>query len=85
MTNEIKWEVVAKTFGLQEAQIIAGRLHANEIPVRAWQESAGGTIGLTVGLLGSGYVAVPDEFADRALAILEQDADALEAYYEEEE
>jgi len=84
MTDEIKWEVVAKTFGLQEAQIIAGRLNANDIPVRAWQESAGGTMGLTIGLLGSGYVAVPDDFADRALAILEVDADALEAYEEEE-
>jgi len=84
MTDEIKWEVVAKTFGLQEAQIIAGRLYANDIPARAWQESVGGTMGLTVGLLGSGYVAVPDEFADRALAILEEDADALEAYEEEE-
>ena len=84
MTDEIKWEVVAKTFGLQEAQIIAGRLNANDIPVRAWQESAGGTMGLTIGLLGSGYVAVPDDFADRALAILEEDADALKAYEEEE-
>lgn len=84
MTDEIKWEVVAKTFGLQEAQIIAGRLNANDIPVRAWQESAGGTMGLTIGLLGSGYVAVPDDYADRALAILEEDANALEAYEEEE-
>ncbi len=83
MADEIQWEVVAKTFGLQEAQIIAGRLNAHDIPVRAWQESAGGTMGLTVGLLGSGYVAVPDEFADRALAILEKEVDALEAYEEE--
>ncbi len=83
MATGIKWEVVAKTFGLQEAQIIAGRLNANAIPVRAWQESAGGTIGLTVGLLGSGYVAVPEQYVDRALSLLEEEVDAFAAYEEE--
>jgi hypothetical protein len=65
----VKWEVVARMPGLTPAQILVGRLQAEDIPARAYQE-AGGAIGLTVGLLGIGYVAVPEEYAAQALAIL---------------
>jgi hypothetical protein len=68
--EEIKWEIVARTAGLTPATIIAGRLQAENIPTRAWQEGAGQALGLTVGILGTGYVAVPEEYADLALAIL---------------
>jgi hypothetical protein len=68
----ITWEVVARMPGLTPAQILAARLHSEGIPARAYQE-ASGAIGLTVGLLGIGYVAVPEEFADEALAILEDE------------
>ena len=69
----IKWEVVARTMGLMQATIIAGRLHAEGIPVRTWQEGAGRALGLMVGALGTGYVAVPEEWVEQAISILETD------------
>lgn len=69
--EEVRWQVVAQTPGLTPATVLAGRLQAEGIPVRAWQESAGRAIGLTVGLLGTGYVAVPEEFVDEATAVLD--------------
>ncbi|RMG95749.1 MAG: hypothetical protein D6706_11455 [Chloroflexi bacterium] len=68
--EEIKWEIVARMPGLTPALILAGRLHAEGIPARAWQEGAGQALGLTVGLLGTGYVAVPEQFVEQAREIL---------------
>ncbi len=68
--KETKWRVVAKESGLAPAQIIANRLISEGIPARAWQEGAGQAFGLTVGLLGTGYVAVPEEFEEEAKSIL---------------
>lgn len=76
----VRWQVVARTAGLIPAQIMAGRLQAEGIPARAWQEAAGQAIGLTVGLLGTGYVAVPVELAEPAERILASDADSLEDF-----
>ena len=73
--EEIQWEVVAKMAGLVPAQIVADRLNAEGIPARAWQEGAGQAIGLTVGLLGTGYVVVPKENVDVALRILAETED----------
>jgi hypothetical protein len=78
--QEIRWKVVAKTSGITPAHIIAGRLQADGIPARAWQEAAGQAIGLTVGLLGTGHVEVPEEYYDQAIQLLESD----EAFDEEE-
>lgn len=68
--QETKWEVVTEEAGLAPAQIIAGRLRAEGIPARAWQEGAGQAFGLTVGMLGSGYVEVPEAYLEEARAIL---------------
>jgi hypothetical protein len=65
-----RWEEVAQTNGLTVAEIMVGRLQAEGIPARAWQEGAGHALGLTVGLLGMGHVEVPAEFADQAREIL---------------
>ncbi len=70
---DVKWEVVALTSGLLQAQIIAGRLQNEGIPTRAWQEGAGQALGITIGLLGTGHVMVPEEFVDQALDILESE------------
>jgi hypothetical protein len=72
-SEPVRWHVVAKQAGLIQATIVAGRLQAAGIPARAWQEGAGQAIGLTVGLLGTGYVAVPEEYAEQAEAILDED------------
>ena len=78
-STEIRWEVVAETAGLIPAHIITDRLIAEGIPARAWQEGAGQAIGLTVGLLGTGYVVVPEEHVDRARQILaESEEDHLD-------
>lgn len=68
--REIRWEVVTETFGITPARIIAGRLESEGIPARAWQEGAGEALGLYIGKLGTGYVGVPVEYAERARAIL---------------
>ncbi len=71
--KSIKWETIARVTGLMQATIIAGRLQASGIPARAWQEAAGQALGLLVGALGTGYVAVPEEYVDEALSILEEE------------
>ncbi len=43
--REIKWEVVTETAGLATAEVIVGRLLAEGIPARAWQEGAGQALG----------------------------------------
>jgi hypothetical protein len=70
--------------GITPATIVAGRLQAEGIPVRAWQEGAGQALGLTVGLLGTGYVAVPEEYVAQALEILATDVEIAEDWDEEE-
>ncbi|GJM39814.1 MAG: hypothetical protein DHS20C20_00960 [Ardenticatenaceae bacterium] len=81
-SQEVKWEVVARMPGITPATIVAGRLKSEGIPVRVWQEGAGQALGLTVGLLGTGYVAVPEEFAEQALEIL-QDQEEPDAFAEQ--
>lgn len=73
--KETKWEVVATTAGLAPAEIIAQRLQSEGIPARAWQEGAGQAFGLTVGLLGNGYVVVPEAYVEQAEEILADSAD----------
>ncbi len=79
--RSVRWEVVEKTSGITVAELIAGRLQAEGIPARAWQEGAGEALGLMVGLLGTAHVVVPEEFAEQARAILAAD----QAAWEEEE
>lgn len=76
--QEVRWVVIEKTPGITVAEIIVGRLQSEGIPARAWQEGAGEALGLIVGLLGTGHVVVPEEYADSARAILEADAAAME-------
>lgn len=70
--REVHWRVVAQTAGLLPAQIMVGRLQAEGIPARAWQEGAGQAHGLIVGKLGTGHVEVPEEYAEEATRILNE-------------
>lgn len=74
--DQVKWIVVEKTMGLMAAQLSANYLQHEGIPARAWQEGAGTAIGLTVGILGTGFVGVPEEYEAQARAILEEVANA---------
>ncbi|HSM55772.1 MAG TPA: hypothetical protein VK879_06410 [Candidatus Sulfomarinibacteraceae bacterium] len=72
----VRWAVVAEARGLLPARIIASRLQTEGIPARAWQESVGQAYGMFVGPLGTGYVFVPEEFAEQARRILDDQDDA---------
>ncbi len=54
------WVELTRTFGLPEAQIIAGQLQAEGIPAKAIPLEAGGRLGITVGKLGEAAVMVPE-------------------------
>ena len=86
--DEIRWVTVAHTFGITQAMIVVGRLHAEGVPARAWQEGAGQATGLIVGKLGTGYVVVPEAYEEEARAILAQpvtDINWEDAGWDEEE
>jgi hypothetical protein len=70
--GEVRWVVVAQMPGVAAATIVASRLEVEGIPVRVWQEAAGQALGLLVGALGTGHVAVPDAYAERARLLLQQ-------------
>lgn len=76
--QQVRWKVATKTAGITPATIIAGRLQAEGIPARAWQEGAGQAYGLTVGLLGDGYVMVPESYLEQAKALLAEELDEEE-------
>jgi hypothetical protein len=82
--EEVQWVTVAETFGITQATIVAGRLRAEGIPARAWQEGAGQATGLIIGKLGTGHVMVPTEFETQALEIL-ADVDDVDEDWDEEE
>lgn len=81
--EEVRWVTVAHTFGIVQATIIVGRLRAEGVPARAWQEGAGQATGLIVGKLGAGHVVVPEAFEEQALEILADTWD--ETSWDEEE
>ncbi len=60
------------TAGLLQAEIIKGKLQANDIPALLEYESLGPVLGLTVDGLGEVRVLVPEDKADAARALLEE-------------
>lgn len=81
--QEVRWVQVAQTFGITQATIIVGRLRAEGVPARAWQEGAGQATGLIFGKLGAGHVMVPQPFEEQALAILAEEVEEID--WDEEE
>lgn len=69
--GQTKWVVARKTNGLMEAQLLAGYLQSEGIPAWAWQEGAGQALGLSVGILGTGHVMVPEQMEDQAVELLD--------------
>ena len=72
--QEVNWVVVAEEAGLVPAEIVAQRLQVAGVPARARQEPAGQALGLTVAILGTGFVLVPESFAAQARALLESES-----------
>jgi hypothetical protein len=60
------------TSGLLRAEIIKGKLEANDVPVLLQYESLGPVMGLTLDGLGEVRVLVPADKAEIARALLEE-------------
>lgn len=65
-TPVVVWEAANR----MEAEIVAGRLHSEDIPAIIRGESLGTIYGLTTGSLAAATVLVPAALAEKALAIL---------------
>jgi hypothetical protein len=74
-----EWMIVYITYNVVEAHIIAGRLHSEDIPAMVHQEAGASAIGITLGRLGEVKVLVNPGDYERALAILETEADDIDA------
>ena len=62
-----KWEVAHVAAGMIDANIVAGRLETEGIPVRLQYEAVGIIYGLTVDGLGAVKLLVPEEFTEKAI------------------
>ncbi len=65
-----KWEVVHVASGMIEAKIIAGRLEAEDIPVKLQYEAVGVIYSLTVDGLGGVKLLVPLQYMEAALNVI---------------
>ena len=63
---------VCVTSGLLQAEIVKGKLEANDIPVLLEYESLGPVMGLTLDGLGQVRVLVPEDKAETARTLLEE-------------
>ncbi len=72
------WMVVAKTNGMTEASIVAGRLESLGIPVVIQREAASAAFGLIYGPLAEARVLVPEKYYELAMAALEPDDSLLQ-------
>jgi hypothetical protein len=66
---------VCVTSGLLQAEIIKGKLEANDIPALLEYESLGPVMGLTVDGLGQVRVLVPEDKVETARMLLEETED----------
>ncbi len=72
MSDFHEWVQVFKSFGMPEAQIIAGRLQSDGIPAQVYPLEAGNQFGITVGKLSEVVVMVPaDRFKEAEDLIFE--------------
>ncbi|NLX08425.1 MAG: DUF2007 domain-containing protein [Chloroflexi bacterium] len=67
------WYIVVEAPGMAAAEITAGLLRSANIPVFVFREAGGGPIALSVGLLGSVQIGVPEAYYEEALALLESE------------
>ena len=67
------WYVVVRASDIANAEIPAGLLRSAGIPVYLFREAGGSVIRVSVGLLGTVDVAVPEAYYEEAKALLEAD------------
>lgn len=71
MTDHGEYTVVYRAYGYLAGEMVRLLLEANDISVVAIQESAGATLGLTVGPLGEVQIMVPVSQAAEARNIIQ--------------
>lgn len=75
-----QWIAITTTNSLPEAHIIAGKLHAHDIPAMIHQEAGAAALGITLGQLGEVKVLIDAADYEKAAAILlPDDSPQLEA------
>ena len=70
-----KLVTVYTALGRMEAEIVRGRLEAEQIPAMLAYESVGQVFGLTMDGLGQVQVKVPEQLAEAARAIIGGESD----------
>jgi hypothetical protein len=84
LMKEENWVVVCRAPGMVNAQIILGRLQADNIPARLQYEAIGViSCSLDVDGLGEVRISVPESFAGQAREILEQRFDENDLKWED--
>ncbi len=68
--EEEKWEVAHVSSGMINANIVAGRLETEGIPVKLRYEAVGVIYGLTLDGLGEVRIMVPSGYLKRAREVL---------------
>jgi hypothetical protein len=69
---------IAVTSGLLQAEVIKGKLEANDIPTLLEYESLGPVMGLTLDGLGQVRVLVPEDKAETARALIQEESDEID-------
>ena len=72
-----KWEVVHVSSGMIDANIVAGRLETEGIPVKFGYEAVGVIYALTLDGLGAVRILVPSGYLERAREVLAESYEEL--------
>jgi hypothetical protein len=70
---DLKLVPVYRSHGMLSAEVVKGKLESAGIPVLLKYEAVGQIFGLTVDGLGQVEVQVPEEWAEDALALIEEE------------
>lgn len=70
--DDESWSVAATAAGMVEAQVMAGRLESEAIPVRLRYDVAGSLYGITINGLGAVKILVPEEYMEQARVVMDR-------------
>jgi hypothetical protein len=70
--DEESWSVAVTASGMAAAQVMAGRLEVEGIPVRLRYDVAGSLYAVTVNGLGAVRILVPEVYVQQARTILQR-------------
>ncbi len=73
----VEWVQLSEAYASLEAEVVAGLLRAEGVPVWIWQQGAGRALGLTVGPMGNAHIMVPAEYVEIAHSILAAEPESI--------